>query len=404
MTEIPFLDLRAPHLELEAKLVSVFRAALRTSSFVGGPILEEFEREYAAFCDTRFCVGVGSGTDALRFALIAAGIKRGDAVITTPHTFIATAEAISQAGGWPDFVDIDERTHNLAVDKLSEYLAMRCDLDAKTGTPISRRTGRRITAIVPVHLYGQTVDMDPILDLADKYRLIIIEDACQAHGAQYFSVRGNRWRMAGSMGKAAAFSFYPGKNLGACGEAGAVTTDDEEVAHKVRLLRDHGQRQKYFHDVEGYNGRLDSIQAGILTVKLACLRDWNARRRLNASIYDDLLKDLEEVQTPYQPPWARSVFHLYVIRSTRRDDLQRHLTEAGIRTGIHYPVPLHFQEAYKSLGYARGDFPASEEVASEILSLPMYPQLCLEQQQFVCSEISAHLCQTRAVQPEARTA
>jgi dTDP-4-amino-4,6-dideoxygalactose transaminase len=404
MTDVPFLDLAVSHLELEAELVSVFKAALRTSSFVGGSSVEDFEREYAAFCGTRSCIGVASGTDALRFALIAAGVKRGDAVITAPNTFIATTEAISQAGAWPEFVDIDERTYSLAPNTLKQYLKTQCEIDEKTGTPISRRTGRRITAIVPVHLYGQTADMDPILDLADKYHLIVIEDACQAHGAEYFSRKEHCWRMAGSMGRAAAFSFYPGKNLGACGEAGAVTTDDEELAQMVRMLRDHGQPRKYVHDIEGYNGRLDAVQAGILRIKLAYLREWNAKRRYNASIYDDLLTGLAHIQLPYQPPWARSVFHLYVIRSQQRDILQRCLTEAGIRTGIHYPVPLHLQEAYRFLRYTRGAFPASERVASEILSLPMYPQLSLDQQRAVYSAIAARgRLQSEGLEPKLTT-
>jgi dTDP-4-amino-4,6-dideoxygalactose transaminase len=393
MTEIPFLDLGIPHLELETELVSVFKTALRRSSFIGGSNVDAFEREYAALCGTKHCIGVSSGTDALRFALMAAGVKPGDGVITVPNTFIATAEAISQAGALPRFVDIDERTHNLDPQKLREYLETRCDVDAKTGSPICRSTGRTITAVVPVHLYGQTADMDPILDLAEKYQLTVVEDACQAHGAEYFSANENRWRAAGSMSKAAAFSYYPGKNLGACGEAGAVTTDDDQLAQRVRILRDHGQRHKYFHDVEGYNGRLDAIQAGILRVKLAYLKDWNARRRLNASTYNDLMQDLDGIEIPYRPSWAQPVFHLYVVRSKERDDLQRHLNESGIRTGIHYPVPLHLQEAYRYLGYRRGAFPVAEAAASQVLSLPMYPQLRIEQQLAVCSAISAYQLQ-----------
>jgi dTDP-4-amino-4,6-dideoxygalactose transaminase len=390
MTEIPFLDLATAHLELETELVSVFRAALRNSSFIGGSNVDTFEREYADFCGTKHCVGVGSGTDALRFALMAAGVKPGDVVITVPNTFIATAEAISQAGALPTFVDIDDRTYNLDPQKLRGFLEAQCDVDERTGAPLCRGTGRRITAIVPVHLYGLMADMDPILDLAEKYHLTVIEDACQAHGAQYFSEKESRWRMAGSMGKAAAFSYYPGKNLGACGDAGAVTTDDPEVAQKVKILRDHGQRRKYFHDVEGYNGRLDAIQAGILRVKLAHLKAWNARRRLNASTYNHLMHELNGIEIPYQPSWAQPVFHLYVVRSKERDDLQRHLNASGIRTGIHYPVPLHLQEAYKYLGHTRGDFPVAEAAASQVLSLPMYPQLRVEQQLAVCSRISTH--------------
>ena len=264
---IPFLDLATPHQELKEELTEVFTKSLDIGGFVGGPMVEQFEREFAAFCDAERCVGVSNGTDALRFAFIAAGIKPGDTVVTVPNTFIATTEAISQAGARPDFVDIDERTYNMDPEKLREYLETQCCLD--DGALKNRKTGLRVAAVVPVHLYGQMADMDPILELAERYKLIVIEDACQAHGAQYFSKKENRWRKAGSMGVAAAFSFYPGKNLGACGEGGAVTTNDVEIDRKIRTLRDHGQSKKYYHDVEGYNGRLDAIQAGILSVKRA---------------------------------------------------------------------------------------------------------------------------------------
>ena len=248
--QIPFVDLITPHGELEEELIAVFREALRSGTFIGGTLVEEFEREFARFCGTAHCVGVGSGTDALRFALMAAGVKRGDHVVTVPNTFIATTEAITQAGAVPDFVDIDERTYNIHPERLREYLEDQCDIDHQTGKPINRRTRRAITAIIPVHLYGQMADMDPILELANRYNLLVVEDACQAHGAEYLSKRENHWRQAGSMGRAAAFSFYPGKNLSACGEAGAVTTNDAELAQKVRMLRDHGQAKKYYHEID----------------------------------------------------------------------------------------------------------------------------------------------------------
>src|SRR3990172_2127987 len=312
---VPFLDLVAAHRELEEELVSVFRTALGSAQFIGGSMVSEFEREFARYCDVTECVGVGSGTDALRFALIAAGIGSGEIVITVPNTFIATVEAISQAGGRPAFVDVCERTYNLDPEKLREYLETQCALDS-TGKLVNRKTGARVSAIVPVHLYGQMADMDPILDLADRYNLIVIEDACQAHGAQYFSKRDNRWRTAGSLGRAAAFSFYPGKNLGACGEAGAVTTNDPEIAQRVRMLRDHGQARKYFHDMEGYNGRLDAIQAGILRRKLPCLSEWNRSRTEIAHNYNNLFTEMaHSVTTPHEPSWSRAVYHLYVIRT-----------------------------------------------------------------------------------------
>ena len=396
-SKTPFLDLVAPHQELEEELVQVFRNALRSAAFIGGPLVEEFERDFAAFCDTEHCVGVGSGTDAVRFALIAAGVRPGESVITVPNTFIATTEAISQAGALPEFVDIDERTYNMDADKLQEYLERNCDRDPHSGKPISRRTGRVISAIVPVHLYGQTADMDPILEVAEAHNLIVIEDACQAHGAEYFSKKEQRWRKAGSMGRAAAFSFYPGKNLGACGEAGAVTTNDAELARKVRILRDHGQGEKYYHEMEGYNGRLDAIQAGILGAKLRRLADWNELRREKAQIYRELFCSTEGVLLPFEPEWTRPVYHLYVVRVARRSEVQNYLKAMGIGTGIHYPIPLHLQRAYRSLGYREGDFPITEKVAKEILSLPMYPQLSREQQ--VC--VVANLAECNRPQDEA---
>ena len=291
---IPFLDLVTPHVELESELTAVFQQVLHTAMFIGGPAVEDFERAFAAFCDTRFCVGVSSGTDALRFTLMAAGVRAGDAVLTVPNTFIATAEAISQAGAVPEFVDVDEQTYNLDPDKLRLYLETQCDSDRRTGRRISRRTGKPVTAVVPVHLYGQMADMDAIMEIAAEHKLMVVEDACQAHGAEYFSAKQNAWKKAGSMGKAAAFSFYPGKNLGACGEGGAVTTNDEKIARTIKMIRDHGQAKKYYHDIEGYNGRLDALQAGILRVKLQHLAQWNEQRRQCAALYAQLLAPLAE--------------------------------------------------------------------------------------------------------------
>ncbi len=363
---IPFLDLVTPHVELEEELIAVVRNALRTAHFIGGPEVEGFEKEWAAYCNTDYAIGVGSGTDALRFALIAAGIGKGDTVVTVPNTFIATTEAISQAGAEIAFVDIDERTYNMDPAKLKVYL----------------ETHLKPKAVVPVHLYGQMCDMDAILDLAEQYNLIVIEDACQAHGAEYFSKKHNKWFKAGSMGKAAAFSFYPGKNLGACGEAGAVTTNDLEIAKKVKMLRDHGQSKKYYHDIEGYNGRLDAIQAGFLRVKLHHLDDWKQRRREAAHRYNELLP---EMLTPYEPDWSRAVYHLYIVRVARRDALQKRLSDAGIGTALHYPVPLHLQNAYPS---ESGSFPITEKAAAEIISLPMFPQLNSESQTRIANIIN----------------
>ena len=387
-SRIPFLDLVTPHRELKDELAAVFALALDTASFIGGPMVEDFEKSFAKFCGVQHCVGVGSGTDALRFALMAAGVGLDDAVITVPNTFIATSEAISQCGALPRFIDIDERTYNMDVNKLGEYLALECSQNEGNGKLVDKRTGKGVKAILPVHLYGQMAEMDPILELAEKYHLMVIEDACQAHGAEYLSRRDNVWKKAGSMGKAAAFSFYPGKNLGACGEGGAVTTNDAALAQQVRSLRDHGQAQKYYYDMEGYNGRLDSIQAGILHVKLRRLTQWNERRRECAWRYQELFGAASEViRLPFEPSWSRAVFHLYVVQVQNREKLQKHLGESGIGTGIHYPIPLHLQKAYQNLGYHEGDFPVTEKAAARILSLPMFPGLTHAQQDRVAQQV-----------------
>jgi dTDP-4-amino-4,6-dideoxygalactose transaminase len=386
---ISFLDLVTPHMELEAEFTAVFQQVIRSAMFIGGPAVEQFEREFAAFCEARFAIGVGSGTDAVRFALMASGIREGDSVLTVSNTFIATTEAISQVGAMPEFVDVDDRTLNISPAALRKYLESECDRDRRTGLRISRRTGRPVAAVVPVHLYGQMADMDAILDIAEEHNLAVVEDACQAHGAQYFSKRENAWKKAGSMGVAGAFSFYPGKNLGACGEGGAVTTNSEEVARTIKMIRDHGQAKKYYHDVEGYNGRLDALQAGLLRVKLKHLARWNEQRRECAAIYGDILAPLSDcLGIPVEPSWSRGVYHLYVVQHSDRQGLQAHLSAKGIGTGIHYPIPLHLQKAYRGLGHRSGDFPVTENAASRILSLPMYAQLQPEQQERVAEAIA----------------
>jgi len=385
--KIPFLDLVTPHVELEAELLAVCQKVFRTAGFVGGPMVEEFEREFAKYCDTPHCVGLASGTDAVRFALMAAGVQQGDTVVTVPHTFIATTEAISQAGARIEFVDIDERTYCMDPFKLKEYLEKKCHVNQATGKLIDSSSKSPVTAVVPVHIYGQVADMDAILELANRFKLIVVEDACQAHGAEYFSKRENRWRKAGSIGHVGAFSFYPGKNLGACGEAGAVTTHDEEMARKMRMIRDHGQAKKYYHDVEGYNGRLDSLQAGFLTVKLRHLADWTRARQEAARRYGKFFGTAEGVVIPFQPDNSRHVYHLYVVRVQDRAGLQKHLADAKIDTGIHYPVPLHQQKAYAHLAYRTGDFPVTEKIAPQIVSLPMFPQLQSDQQARVVEKV-----------------
>jgi dTDP-4-amino-4,6-dideoxygalactose transaminase len=287
----------------------------------------------------------------------------------------------------------------MSVQELRRFLEQGCSRNA-SGKLISNRSGRPVTAVVPVHLYGQMADMDSILKIAGDYGLTVIEDACQAHGAEYFSSKLNRWTKAGSMGRAAAFSFYPGKNLGACGEAGAVTTSDATLADKIRMLRDHGQAKKYYHDVEGYNGRLDAIQAGLLHAKLPHLAKWNAKRRDHAREYDRLLSRNKATNIPYQSSWSRAVHHLYVIRTEDRAGMMNHLKRAGIGTGIHYPIPLHLQKAYESLNYGLGDFPVAERVAAEIVSLPMFPQLTSDQLARVVEEILVFSTKTASKQAE----
>jgi dTDP-4-amino-4,6-dideoxygalactose transaminase len=371
---VPFLNLNFQHQKLKNQLMDVFAGAIDKTQFIGGEQVTSFESEFSAFCNTAYCEGVNSGTDALRFAFIAAGIGPGDAIITVPNTFIATTEAISQAGATIILSDVDERTHLIDPERLEETIRK------------NKNNKRKIKAIVPVHLYGHVADMDPIIQIAQKHEIFVIEDACQAHGAVY---RGSK--KAGSMGSAGCFSFYPGKNLGACGEGGAVVTDSGNIDKRVRMLRDHGQSQKYYHELEGYNGRLDAIQAGILRIKLRCLNEWNEARRKNAKLYDTLLQDVAGIIPVPEPSWSTSVYHLYIIKTKKRDALHQKLADKGIGTAFHYPVPLHLQNAYKSLGYKKGDFQVAENHAQEMLSLPMYPELTEEQIVHVVNAIKESL-------------
>jgi len=386
----PFLDLISPHVELEDELVSVFRDALREASFIGGPALASFEDNYARFCGTEHCVGVANGTDALRLALIASGVKPGDTVVTVANTFIATVEAISQSGAKPAFIDIDEATFNMAPESLLEYLEARCDISSD-GRPFDRRTKSPVTAVVPVHLYGQPCDMDAILEIAAKYGLIVVEDACQAHGAEYFSKKEGGWKKAGAFGAAAAFSFYPGKNLGAYGEAGAVVTNNADLDQKIRMIRDHGQAKKYYHAMIGWNARMDGFQGAILSVKLKHLPAWNEARRGNAKRYDEMLGKIDGVEIPRESPHNKHVYHIYAICVQNRDALIKALAEKDIHCGIHYPIPLHLQDAYRNFGLERGSFPVGEKVASEFVSLPMFPELAPDQIEFVVRELGSIL-------------
>ena len=348
---IPFLDLQAPHRELREELLNAFQQALASAAFVGGPEVSAFEREFAGFVGTEGCVAVSSGTDALRFAYQAMDIAPGDEVITVPNTFIATTEALTQAGAAIRFVDVEPETLTINPEAIE--------------SAISQRT----VGIVPVHLYGQSADMAPILATASKHGLWIVEDAAQAHGAEY------KGRRTGTMGTLAAFSFYPGKNLGALGEAGATVGSESARLKRIRQLRDHGQSRKYYHDSEGYNGRLDAIQAAFLRIKLRHLERWNEQRRKVAAWYRSALHACEGVQIPVEAAYSRHVYHLYVIQAERRDELQKFLETQEISTGLHYPRPLHLQDAYGAMNLSRGAFPVAEAAADKILSLPMYPEL-----------------------------
>jgi dTDP-4-amino-4,6-dideoxygalactose transaminase len=360
---VPFLDLKQQFKQIQQDVMPVVTEAMTNGAFIGGPQVAGFEEEFAAFCDSRYCVGVGSGTDALRFALMAAGIGRSDEVITVPNTFIATTEAISQVGALPVFVDVKENTCNMDPNQITANIT------------------EKTRAIIPVHLYGQVADMDAILQIAEQYNLVVIEDACQAHGALY------KDKKAGSMGAVGCFSFYPGKNLGAFGEAGAIVTQDEQIAQKIRMLRDHGQEKKYFHQIEGFNGRLDAIQAAVLRIKLKHLPSWNESRRRNARYYNELLAEKPGIALPIEEQFAKSVYHLYVIHVEDRDELQKLLNSKGIATGLHYPMPLHLQDAYRHLEYPKGAFPVSEKSAAHLLSLPMFPGLKKEQIEYVTEHI-----------------
>jgi dTDP-4-amino-4,6-dideoxygalactose transaminase len=366
---VPFLDLKAQYLSIQNEISAAIHEVLTSCAFAGGPFVEQFEKEFASFCQCKSAIGVGSGTEALWLALLAHGIGPGDEVITVPNTFIATAEAISFTGARPVFVDIEDQAYNMDPSLIKAAI-----------TP-------RTKAIIPVHLYGQMADMDPIMDIAKANKLVVIEDACQAHGAQY------KRRTAGSIGNAGCFSFYPGKNLGAYGEAGAVVTNDMELDQKIRMLRDHGQTRKYYHKVVGWNGRMHGLQGAILSVKLKYLKSWTEARRRNAVKYNELLAKVEGISIPIEADYAKHVYHLYVACLRNRDALMTTLAEKGIQCGIHYPVPLHLQEAYQSLGKKEGSFPVAEDFANQLVSLPMFPELTEEQIEYVVCNITDFLNQ-----------
>jgi dTDP-4-amino-4,6-dideoxygalactose transaminase len=359
---IPLVDLRAQYQPLKEEIVNAIHNVLDSMELFLGKNVQGFEGEFAEYCGVQYAVGVGSGTEALHLALLACGIGPGDEVITVSHTFIATVEAICLTGATPILVDIDPDTYTIDVSQIEDKITSQTK------------------AIIPVHLYGQPADMDPILAIAEKYRLIIVEDACQAHGAEY---KGKR---IGSLGDVGCFSFYFSKNLGAYGEAGICVTNEPKIARHLRMLRDHGSEEKYHHSVMGVNARLDEIQAAILRVKLRRLDEWNEARRSNAYLYNELLRD-SPVVTPNEAEYGKHVYHLYVIRTRHRDNLQAHLRERGIATGIHYPIPVHLQRAWRSANFRTESLPVTERYAREILSLPMYPELTTSSTEYVAEAI-----------------
>jgi len=362
---VPFVDLGAQYASLKDEILPAIETIMKSSQFVLGKAVEDFERRFADAHQMKHCVGVGSGTDALHLLLWACDVGPGDEVITVAHTFIATAEAVSLTGATPVFVDVDPVTSTMDPDLLE------------------RATTPRTKAIIPVHLYGQPAPMERIMTIADRSGIPVIEDACQAHLASY------NGKFVGQFGIAAAFSFYPGKNLGAYGEAGAVTTNDDALATRLRMLRDHGQLKKYHHARWGHNYRMDGIQGAILGVKLSHLVDWTEARRRHAQTYNEKLKDVGDLVLPVEESGRKHVYHLYVVQTNHREDLQAHLASKDIGTGLHYPVPLHLQEAYRMLGYTQGDFPVTERSAERCLSLPMFAELTEHQIEYVVDAIRA---------------
>lgn len=370
---IPFVNLTKQYLTIKEEIDQAISRVLNRGWFILGEELASFEEAFARYCHANHAVGVGSGTEALHLSLLACGVKPGDEVITVPNTAVPTVSAIDFANAKPVFVDIDPETYTLDPDKLDEYLKKRYERSDSQST-------KKPKAVIPVHLYGHPADMDPIMDIARKYDMKVIEDACQAHGTEY------KGKKVGSIGDAGCFSFYPTKNLGAYGDSGMVITDDEDIAKNLQMLRNYGEEKKYYNVIRGFNSRLDEIHAAILKVKLNHLDRWNEIRRDYAGLYENLLRD-SSIITPVEKKYAKHIFHLYVIRANERDKLQERLKDKGIVTSIHYPDPIHFQPVYQDMGYKKGDFPISEKYAAEILSLPLFPELTKDEIEFIAQAI-----------------
>lgn len=361
--QIPLVDLKDQYKFLKREINSQLKEILASGVYIKGLILEEFEQEFASFVGTKYCIGVASGTDALHLSLLALGIKKGDEVILPVNTFVATAYAVLYLGATPIFVDVDPQTFNIDINKIESKIT------------------KKTQAIIPVHLYGQSVQMDGILSISKKYKLAVLEDACQAHGALY------KGKVVGSFGDLAAFSFYPSKNLGAYGDGGAIATNSSKFASLLRKLREYGATSKYTYDQIGINSRLDTLQAAILKIKLKYLKEWNNKKLKLANYYNQKLKSLPFIITPYASRESVHIYHLYVIRTPKRDELAKFLTSVGVQTGVHYPIPLHLQKSLKTLGYKRGHFPIAERLSTETLSLPMYPELTFGEQEFIIKSI-----------------
>jgi dTDP-4-amino-4,6-dideoxygalactose transaminase len=413
--EIPFVDLKVQYAEIKGEIQKAVDAVFESQQFILGPNVKKLEEHIAAYSNVHHGIGVSSGTDALLVSLMAMNIVRGHGVITSPFTFFATAGVIARLGATPIFIDIDPSTYNMDPEKLRQFLEGGCDVDQETGKPVDRKMGCIIQAMIPVHLYGQCADMDPIMELAQKYRLDVTEDAAQAIGAIYYSkrltpkgdepaiiartsgentgTRGERPRAAckaGSMGRLGCFSFFPTKNLGGFGDAGMVVTDDEIMAEKIKVLRVHGSQPKYHHHLIGGNFRLDELQAAILNVKFLHLERWTEARRRNAERYDRLFEEMgltEHIHLPVIKGGNRHIFNQYVIRVPHRNKLREFLYGKGVGTEVYYPIPLHLQKCFEYLGYKKGDFPESEKASEETVALPIYPELSHEQQEYVVDQI-----------------
>ncbi len=373
---------------IKDEIDEAIKKTIDSCAFVAGEKVKEFEINFANYCGTKYGIAISSGTSAIYAALKALDIGRHDAVITVPYTFIATVEAISLTGATPIFIDIREDSYTIDPEKIQEYIEKKCEWIEKKNILRDQEKKLNVRAIIPVHLYGQTADMDEIMKIAKKYNLAVIEDAAQAHGALY------RDKKAGAIGDLSAFSFYPSKNLGAYGQGGMVLTNNEGLAEKVRMLIDHGQKERYYHEFEGWNFKMDGFQAAILNVKLNYLDDWNEDRRQIAYYYNALLNGIEKIITPKEMEYGKHIYHLYTVRIPDRENFQNFLKENGIGTGIHYPKPLHLQKAYSHLGYKEGDFPVAEKCAREIVSLPMFPELTRQEIEYVCTKIREWAMQT----------